>query len=146
MAKELFAQGYNCAQSVVLAYHDIIGLDKSTAAMASSGFGGGFGRMREVCGCVSGMTFVSGFIAPFTDPSSLSEKKENYRVVQSMAEEYSNINGSIICRELLAGEVAGKPITYEPSERTEEYYQKRPCKELVGIAAEILGRKINELA
>lgn len=147
-AKRLFKEGgYNCCQAVVLAYNDVFGLDDETAAALSSGFGGGMGRMREVCGSVSGMVMLAGLIKPATDPSIKEWRTSNYALVQEMAGEFRAINGSIICKELLGmvpmGSAAKAPVeSPEPSDRTPEYYQKRPCEELVGISARIVGEKI----
>lgn len=141
-------EGYNCCQAVVLAYCDVFGLDEKTTASLTSGFGGGMGRMREVCGTVSGMTFLSGMICPAADPSVKTSRTANYALVQEMAEEFRKINGSIVCRELLglvpsgSGIASGKESP-EPSDRTPEYYKKRPCEELVKIAARIVGERIS---
>ena len=147
-ARRLFKEeGYNCCQAVVLAYCDVFGLDEKTAASVTSGFGGGMGRMREVCGTVSGMTFLSGLINPADDPSVKTARTANYALVQEMADEFRKINGSIVCRELLglvsvgSGGAAAKESP-EPSDRTAEYYKKRPCEELVGIAARIVGERM----
>ena len=147
-AKRLFKEeGYNCCQAVVLAYNDIFSIDDDTAAALSSGFGGGMGRMREVCGSVSGMVMLAGLIAPAADPSIKVDRTRNYALVQEMAEDFRRLNGSIVCKELLGlvpmgshAEVAKE--SPEPSDRTPEYYQKRPCEELVGISARIIGEKI----
>ena len=147
-AKRLFKEeGYNCCQAVVLAYNDIFGIDDTTAAAISSGFGGGMGRMREVCGSVSGMVMLAGLIAPAADPSIKVDRTRNYALVQEMAGEFKAINGSIVCKELLGlvpmGSSASAPQeSPEPSDRTAEYYQKRPCEELVTISARIAGEKI----
>lgn len=147
-ARRLFKEeGYNCCQAVVLAYNDLFGIDDTTAAAMSSGFGGGMGRMREVCGSVSGMVMLAGLIAPAADPSIKVDRTRNYALVQEMAGEFKAINGSIVCKELLGlvpmGSYASAPKeSPEPSDRTAEYYQKRPCEELVGISARIAGEKI----
>ena len=148
-AKRLFKEeGYNCCQAVVLAYNDIFGIDDTTAAAMASGFGGGMGRMREVCGSVSGMVMLAGLIAPACDPSIKVDRTRNYTLVQEMSNEFKVINGSIVCKELLGLTPIGSPRTPvptespEPSDRTEEYYKKRPCEELVGISAKIVGEKI----
>lgn len=147
-AKKLFKEGgYNCCQAVVLAYNDIFGMDDTLAASLSSGFGGGMGRMREVCGSVSGMVFLSGLISPAADPSSKEGRTANYALVQEMAGEFKRINGSIVCKELLGLVPMGSctPVAKEspePSDRTAEYYKKRPCEELVGISARIVGEAI----
>lgn len=150
-AKRLFKEGgYNCCQAVVLAYNDIFGIDDETAAAMSSGFGGGMGRMREVCGSVSGMVMLAGLIRPATDPTIKDWRTANYALVQEMAGEFKGINGSIVCKELLglvpmgSNEQAPKESP-EPSDRTPEYYKKRPCEELVGISARIVGEKILQL-
>ena len=149
-AKRLFKEeGYNCCQAVVLAYNDIFGVDDNTAAALSSGFGGGMGRMREVCGSVSGMVMLAGLMAPAPDPSIKVDRTRNYALVQEMADEFRSLNGSIVCKELLGlvpmgSQVAVAKESPEPSDRTAEYYKKRPCEELVGIAARIVGKRIIE--
>ena len=135
-AKELFEQGYNCSQSVLMAFSDITGLDEKTSAMLSSGFGGDMGRMREVCGAVSGMFMAAGTVCGYSDPKAHEDKKRTYEMIQQLAGEFKRRNGSIICKELLGLE---KPEgTFVPEKRTEEYYKKRPCSELVKTSAEIL--------
>lgn len=151
-ARRLFKEeGYNCCQAVVLAYNDLLGVDDDTAAAMTSGFGGGMGRMREVCGSVSGMVMLAGLIAPACNPSVKTDRTRNYALVQEVAGEFKAINGSIVCRELLGLVPMGgstelhtaRPLeSPEPSDRTEEYYKKRPCEELVGISARIIGEKI----
>ncbi len=146
-AKRLFKEeGYNCCQAVVLAYNDLFEIDDATAAAMSSGFGGGMGRMREVCGSVSGMVMLAGLIAPAADPSIKVDRTKNYALVQEMAGEFKALNGSIVCKELLGlVPMAGQTESPEPSDRTPEYYKKRPCEELVGISARIVGEKIKLL-
>ena len=143
-ARRLFKEeGYNCCQAVVLAYNDLFDIDDKTAASLSSGFGGGMGRMREVCGSVSGMVMLAGLMSPADDPSYKAGRTRNYALVQEVAGEFRNINGSIVCRELLGLAPAGsKTESPEPSDRTAEYYRKRPCEELVGISARIIGQKL----
>ena len=136
-AKELFNSGYNCCQSVVLAYADIIGLEPTLAATISAPFGGGMGRLREVCGAVSGMTMVAGFLSPCPTADDPAAKKANYALVQRFAEAFREQNGAIVCRTLLGLDHAKDEPT--PSPRTAEYYRKRPCAELVGDAARIVG-------
>lgn len=140
-AREYFTSGYNCAQSVFLAYRDITGIDEVLAATISAPFGGGMGRLREVCGAVSGMTMVAGFIAPNSQPNDNENKKNCYATVQALAEEFRAENGSIVCRELLG--LAQQKDDPTPSPRTGEYYKRRPCAEYVAIAARIVGEKIN---
>ena len=151
-ARRLFKEeGYNCCQAVVLAYNDLFGVDDSTAAAMASGFGGGMGRMREVCGSVSGMVMLAGLIAPACNPSVKVDRTRNYALVQEVAGEFKALNGSIVCRELLGlvpmGSSENAPAeSPEPSDRTAEYYKKRPCEELVGISARIIGEKILRFA
>ena len=142
-AKELFLSGYNCAQSVFLAYRDISGLDEKMAATIAAPFGGGMGRLREVCGAVSGMTMVAGFLYPNFDPADAQSKKDNYAAVQELAEKFRAENGAIVCRELLG--LAQQKDEPTPSPRTESYYKRRPCAEYVAIAARIIGEKINSM-
>lgn len=135
-AKELFLEGYNCSQAVVGAFADLIPVEFDMLMKMASSMGGGMGRMREVCGAVSGMFLVAGFLKGYSDPKAKEEKSEHYRLIQALAEEFKNENGSIICRDLL-GETK-TPVTHIPEERTNGYYQKRPCKDLVADAVEIL--------
>ncbi len=135
-AMDFFTQGYNCAQSVVLAFADELAMDKQTLARLSSSFGGGLGRMREVCGAVSGIAMVAGLLYGCDDPDDGTAKAKHYERIQSMAKEFESENGSIVCRELLG--LSQKHDRPEPSARSADYYEQRPCRELVGMAAEIL--------
>ena len=135
IAIEYFKQGFNCAQAVVMAFADVTGVDAKQSARLASSFGGGLGRMREVCGAVSGMAFVLGALYGYDDPKATGASATHYARVQEVAGAFKTENGSIICRELL-GEKA--PVTATPEPRTPEYYKKRPCAELVGMAADIL--------
>lgn len=141
-AKGYFMQGYNCTQSVVLAFKDIISIDEETLLKTVSPFGAGMGRLREVCGTVTGMFFVIGAVLGTSDPKDMEKKKAVYTHVQNVAELFRKENGSIICRELLG--VCGSQ-TPTPSERTAEYYKKRPCAELCKNAAEILEKYLLDL-
>ena len=139
LASEYFHRGYNCSQAVVMAFEDRIGIDKGTLAKMSVGLGGGIGRMREVCGCVSGMAMVLGLVFGNDDPSS---KNDVYPMVQKACESFKNENGSIICHELLKGVSVSTGGIAEA--RTPEFYKKRPCGELVEQAAEIAEMIIRE--
>lgn len=140
-AEEFFNSGYNCCQSVVLAFADIIGLEATLAATISAPFGGGMGRLREVCGAVSGMTMVAGFLSPCPTADDSVAKKANYALVQYFAEQFRVQNGAIVCRTLLGLDHAKDNPT--PSPRTAEYYKKRPCGMLVGDAARIVAQYLN---
>ena len=136
IAEQLFKQGYNCSQSVIGAYCEKLGLDFETAMRLSSSFGGGMGRLREVCGAVTAMFMVAGLLEGYSDPQNIAAKKKHYELIQTLAEKFKKQNGSIICRELLAlDEKQSNPV---PEERTETYYKKRPCAELVRCAGEII--------
>lgn len=135
-AMELFKQGYNCSQSVVAAFGDELNIDFETALKISSSFGGGMGRLREVCGAVSGMFMVAGLKYGYTDPKDNKAKTEHYKLIQELAAQFKAENGSIVCRELLG--LSAGPDSPIPELRTKEYYKKRPCAELVGYAAEIM--------
>lgn len=139
-AKRLFLEGYNCAQAVVGAFADLLPMEFDALMKSVSSFGGGMGRMREVCGAVSGMFFVAGYLFGYSDPKAKEEKAEHYRLIQELAEDFRQETGSIVCRELL-GNAAGAP-THIPAERTRQYYQKRPCAELVFLAAQILENRL----
>ena len=136
-AKEYFNNGYNCAQSVALAYADITTLDEKMVATITASFGGGLGRLREVCGAVSGMAFVASFISPCPMADNAEAKKANYALVQEFAEQFRQKNGYIVCRSLLGLDRLKDEPT--PSARTAEYYKKRPCAEYVYDAALIVG-------
>lgn len=135
-AMELFKQGYNCSQSVFGAFCEECGMDFETALRLSSSFGGGMGRLREVCGAVSGMFMVAGIKYGYTDPEDSISKAEHYKRIQELAKQFKEKNGSLVCRDLLGLSVQSE--SYIPEKRTDEYYKKRPCGELVGDAAEII--------
>ncbi|MBQ8038481.1 MAG: C_GCAxxG_C_C family protein [Lachnospiraceae bacterium] len=139
-AKELFQEGYNCSQAVLGAFCDECGMDFETAMKLSSSFGGGMGRLREVCGAVSGMFMVAGLIYGYDDPKGQKDKTEHYERIQALAQEFKEKNGSIVCRELLG--LSEKKSVPTPEVRTEQYYQKRPCPEMVKMAAEIMEKYI----
>lgn len=135
-AIELFKQGYNCSQSLVAAFYEDCGMDLETALKISSSFGGGMGRLREVCGAVSGMFMVAGIIYGYSDPKDILSKTEHYKRIQELAEQFKEKNCSLICRDLLG--LSTQSESYIPEKRTDEYYKKRPCAEIVGDAAEII--------
>ena len=133
-AAELFLQGYNCAQAVAVAFCDVTGLDEKITAKTISAFGGGMGRLREVCGAVSGMFMVLSYLYGYDDPNASAEKKQLYTRVQELAGKFREINGSIICRELLNN----PPSDPNPSPRTAAYYAQRPCVRMVMTAADLM--------
>ncbi len=136
-----FLEGCNCAQSVAVAFAPELGLTRDQVLRLASGFGAGFGRMREVCGAFSGITLVLGALYGNTDPAG---KTATYARVQELAARYKANNGgnSLVCRELLGLQKAeGSPVA---SPRTAEYYKKRPCPQLVRLAADLLDAYITE--
>lgn len=142
-AMQSFVEGYNCAQCMMLAFDDILTIDLDTALKIASPFGGGMGRLREVCGSVSGMFMVLGFVKGYSESGDYAGKKELYEHIQELARRYEEANGSIICRDLLGLNVKKEDAV--PEQRTEEYYKKRPCAEKIGSAAEILEQYLAEL-
>ena len=146
----LFKEGYNCAQSVVMAFADDYGMDESFAAHISSSFGGGIGRMRETCGAACGMFMLAGLEVKgdYPDPEL---KKQNYEVVQRLANDFKAETGSIICKELLGlnkqradGTISEIKIVATPEARTAEYYKKRPCVRMVETAIRIYCNYLEE--
>lgn len=146
-AMTYFREGYNCTQSVVLAFSDFCeekGVNKEALASLTSGFGGGMARMREVCGTVSGMTFLAGLISPATNPSIREERTANYKLVQEFAQRFREQNGSIVCRDLLQMKASSTIEGPQPSERTEAFYKARPCERLIGRAAMIVAEYLKQ--
>lgn len=141
-AETLFNQGYNCAQAVFASFSEELGMDFESALKLSSSFGGGMGRLREVCGAVSGMFMVIGLKYGYSDPKDRQAKAAHYAVIQRLAKEFEEKNGSIICRELLG--LDHKRDTPVPEERTEKFIQTRPCVELVKSAAQQIEEYMGE--
>ena len=141
-ARELFLNGYNCAQSTFCAFADDLNLDFETALKLSSSFGGGMGRLREVCGAVSSMFMIAGLKYGYTSNNDDEAKEKHYTLIQELAQKFEEKHGSIICRELLGLDV--KHDSPKPEKRTEEYYINRPCEKLVASAAEIISDYISK--
>ncbi len=137
LAAKYFSEGYNCSQSVVLAYCNDLKLDKDLMLKISSSFGGGMGRLREVCGAVTGMFIVAGILDGYSDPDDKTAKDNHYKLIQQLSSEFEKIHGTYLCRDLL--KVAGKqsPVS-DP--RTKEYYKTRPCIRFVVTACDILDK------
>lgn len=135
-AEELFRLGYNCSQSVYAAFAEDLGMSVEEAAKRASPFGAGFGKLREVCGAVSGMVLVLGDLCGYQDPTDAAGKQALYALVQRLCGSFEKSEGSLICRELL-GLAKGEDLA-EPAVRTEEYYQSRPCVGACRRAAELL--------
>ncbi|MDE7014727.1 MAG: C-GCAxxG-C-C family protein [Kineothrix sp.] len=135
-AVKTFESGFGCAQSVFSTYADLFGMDRETALKLASPMGGGMGRMREVCGAVSAMALLAGLKDGNTDPSNEEGKERIYLLVRQMSDKFREVNGSIICRELLG--LLEREESAKPERRTEEYYASRPCSRLVASAARII--------
>ena len=142
-AKELFLEGYNCSQAVFGAFCEDFGIDFDLGVKLSSGFGGGFSRRREVCGAVSGAVMILSMQHGYTDAKAVEEKKHLYEEVRGVLAKFEEETGSIICRELLGLEEKMSEPT--PEARTEKYYAKRPCAELVYIAAKFVEEHLSEI-
>jgi C_GCAxxG_C_C family probable redox protein len=155
-AENLFQSGYNCSQSVIGALSGELGADFDAVLRLAQPFGGGMGRMREVCGAVSGMLMALGMASGSSDASDKDAKDREYALVQQLASRFRERNGSILCRELLGlvplgqserelhGDIAEVQSVPAPDMtspvsgiRSAEYYKKRPCRQLCGDAAEI---------
>lgn len=140
-AKALFKQGFNCSQAVCAACADLYGMDEETALRVAASFGGGIGRMRQTCGAACGMFVLAGLENGSAKAGDAEGKKQNYALVQDLAAKFKQVNGSLICAELLG--IAPKPQEPTPETRTEAYYQKRPCVEMVANAVRIYLTTLN---
>ena len=136
-AKEYFMQGYACSQAVALAFSDLTSLSEEQISKLCLPFGGGFGRQRLVCGAVSGFTVVLGLLFSESEASA-ENKKLVYQIEQKLCADFKAQTGSLICNDLLTGANLEFGVGGQAEERTQEYYKKRPCAELVYIAAKVL--------
>lgn len=135
-AVALFREGYNCSQSVVVAFADLYGFTREQALHMSASFGGGIGRMRETCGAACGLFMLAGLEKCALEGSDRASKAANYAMVQELAETFRQRHGALRCADLL--KLTGKePIVATPQARTPEYYAKRPCIRMVEGAARI---------
>lgn len=144
-AVDNFMQGYGCCQSVVAAFADLYGLDDTMSKRVAAGFGGGVGRLRMMCGAVSGIVMLVGLDCGQTEGSDRTGKSHCYQVVQQLLAEFKEQNGSVICAELLGLKGHDKAMTsYVASPRTAEYYKTRPCAAKVECAAKIFAAYLME--
>lgn len=139
-ATDNFEKGYNCSQSVFLAFAEEYGVDPEMAARIALSFGGGMGRLREVCGAVTGMFMVMGLHYPASDLKNIASRTVNYDAVQRTAFEFKSEMGSYICADLL--KIKREPQSPAPDSRTSAYYAERPCLRCVATAAAITAREI----
>lgn len=144
-AVENFMTGYGCCQSVVAAFADLYGLDDTLAKKIAAGFGGGVGRMRMMCGAVSGIVMLVGLHCGQTEGSDREGKSACYKVVQELLEQSRQQNGSLICAEILGLKGYEKAsCSYIASPRTAEYYKSRPCAAKVESAARIFADYLSQ--
>lgn len=136
-AKEYFLQGYACSQAVALAFADVMNMDEDAICKIMLPFGGGLGRLRLTCGAVSGMAAVIGMTCAKGE-NTPENKKQTYAIVQELCEKFQTETGSLICAELLRGMKVPVQVGGEAEARTQEYYKKRSCGEMVALAAQIL--------
>lgn len=135
-ARELFISGYNCSQAVFMAMADLYDIPETPAARLSASFGGGVGRLREMCGACSAMVLLEGLQSGATEGSDADGKQANYKNVQALVHRFADLNGSYICRELLQLR-KDAPTPPVPDARTAEYYRQRPCLRMVESAIRI---------
>ena len=144
IAKELFFKGYNCAQSIMCAFSDVTGYDLATSARMASSFGGGLGRLRQTCGAVSGAAMVLGIVKGYDDPADYEAKKQHYALVREFADKFKEKHSSINCAELLKLASINPKAGGDPEKRSEEYYSKRPCPQMIYDAALILDEMLQK--
>ena len=144
LAHENFKRGYNCAQAVAIAFSEEMGMSEAELARLASSFGGGMGKMREVCGAVSGALLVYGALRGNSDPEDGEAKKQHYANVRAFADRFKAEHETIICRELLHNIGLKKDAGGDPEERTPEYYRTRPCVRFVETAATVLAEMLAE--
>lgn len=145
LSVDLFMQGFGCCQSVVAAFADLYGMDRNTALRIGAGFGGGIGRLRMVCGAVSGIVTLTGLQCGNTDGEDREGKAHCYKVVQELLERFRQKNGSIICADLLAQNgCKAETDTHMPDQRDAHYYSTRPCARKVEDAARIFVEYLEE--
>lgn len=141
-ARALFLAGANCAQAVFGAFHQECGLDFATAMRLSSSFGGGMGRLREVCGALSGSFMAAGLLRGYADLQDKEAKDAHYALIQRLAGAFRQETGSLLCRDLLGLDPEGQPVSPVSEARTPAYYQQRPCADLVALAAAQLAQEL----
>lgn len=142
-ARKKFVDGRNCCQAVFATFAPELGVDEATALRIASSFGGGIGRLREVCGAFSGLCMVAGLLKGYADGETPEEKAAHYALIQELAEKFKKEHGSLICREILQlSKDAPTPPT--PEARTTKYYSNRPCERCVGTAARLCEELIKE--
>lgn len=144
LASELFRQGYNCSQAVFAAFSDVTGLDRETSLRLASSFGGGMGRMREICGVCSALFMVMGMKEGGYDPDDQAAKNRHYQEIQEIAGRFREQNGSLLCRELLAS--LHPSSTPESAPRTPDFYRQRPCLRFVETGAALLDEWLRKTA
>ena len=138
LAEGLFESGHNCAQAVLCAFSEEVGLTDETCRKLASSFGGGMGRMRLVCGAFSAMLMVAGLLSGYTETGDYERKAAHYKLVQDLSKEFRSIHKTHCCNELLGGSADN---SYKPTARSDEFYRIRPCKKIIGDCAEIIEKR-----
>lgn len=128
-----FHRGFNCAQSVFAPFAKPLGLSEEQALRLASGFGAGIGRMRLTCGAFSGLTLVAGHCRGNVCGNP-EEKERIFALVRQQAELFTCEFGTLSCRELLHLDEHTTEGA-RPSERTQAYYNARPCERCVAFCA-----------
>lgn len=137
IAREYFMKGYNCCQSVVVAFKNDLPYSEQFLLNLASPFGAGFSRTRNVCGAVSGMGMIVGLFSNNDSTDIKKEKDDTYALIQNLMSEFTEKNNTIICKELLKN-VKNITLTPVSDDRTEKYYKERPCLKFVEDGVEIV--------
>lgn len=141
LARSLYLNGHNCAQAVFAAFSQEMGISQDAALRMASGMGGGIGGLRMTCGAVSAMAMVLGALRGYSDADDFDTKKQLYADIQRLHEQFVAVHETSNCRELL--KISGIVAKAQPSERTPEYYRKRPCARYIELCAQLLAEELN---
>ena len=136
VAKELFENGYNCSQAIVLAFKDLLDIKEEDLKAISSSFGGGISRLREVCGCISGMAIVFGYLYGNYDVNNTDAKANHYKLIQKLSLEFKEKFNTYNCAELL--NIKKEVSVPVPEKRSKEYYEARPCGKYIYYMAKLM--------
>jgi C_GCAxxG_C_C family probable redox protein len=137
-ALESFRQGFNCAQSVLVAFGPEAGMDKELCYKVAGSFGAGMARRGETCGAVSGGLMVLGLRHAMTKENDAQAKKNNYDEAEAFLDKFKACHGSILCKELLGHDIS----TPEGAKAAKDKgLFTTLCPKLVGSAVEMLEKK-----
>ena len=138
LAEGLFESGCNCSQAVLCAFSKEIGLDEETCKKLASSFGGGMGRMRLTCGAFLATLMIAGILSGYSDICDYEAKCAHYKLVQDLAEEFKAMHKTLSCNALLGGNA---DTSYKPTPRSDDFYENRPCKKIIGDCAEMIEKR-----